>query len=368
MIGCSQHVAFLYDRGGMRLIGQLTPLSLVRWDRTRDDISTATIHIPFRSRECDEVLGLLATGRHELVIFRGEERVWEGPITRATFQGQRVEIQARDVMHYVYRTAMKGEYDNRYPNIVTCLQRTQAILQAELGRKEALDPPINVLPHIVYHHTENDARTSAHTLPFISSAFDHIDTMAARGGLDYTTVGRSIHFFDVDTALGVTPPVGSSDFIGEVIITEYGMELATYVAINDGFGNAGQAGGVHAYYGLVEVVHAAYDENANAETEAEAPSVAEMTSQAQRVLAGAYPTPVVVRVPDGSTINPKGTLSIRDLVPGTRIPLLGELPGRTLSQVQKLDRIRVEETGGSGVAEGVGESITVTLSPEPHIE
>ena len=368
MLGCLRHSAFLADRGGQRLLGQLTPTEMVRWERKRDDISTATVHIPTRSAECDVLLGVMAVGRHELVIYRGEERVWEGPITHATFRGERVEIEARDVMHYVYRTAMKAEYNNAYPNIVTCVQRADHIIRQELARKEALDPPVNVLPYLTAWNRTGDARTTAHTLKYASSVFDHVDGLAARAGLDYTVVGRAIHLFDVDTNIGQAPPVGASDFIGEVLITEYGMELATFAAINDGAGHAGTAGGVHPFYGLVEVVHAAYDENTGEPTEeGDEPTVAEMASQAQRVLAGAVPTPLVVRVPDGSTVNPTGSLSMRDLFPGVRIPLLGNLPGRTFSQMQKLDHVRFEETGGSGVAEGVGESITVTMSPQPYV-
>lgn len=364
---CSRHSVYVFDRGGQRLIGELTPLSLVRWERTRDDISTATIHVPVRSPECDRVLGILHAGRHEIAIYRGDQRVWEGPITHLTFQGNRVEIQARDVMHYVYRLVMKSAYNNAFPNVTTIIQRARTILLAEMSRREAEDPPVNVLPYLTVHETPEDARTAAVTLPFASSVFDHIDGLAARAGLDYTVVGRAIHLFDVDTPLGQTPTVTEADFLGDVIITEYGLELATYVAITDGEGHAGEAGGDDPYYGHVEVLHAAYDETTRQEDEP-LPSVAEMTSQAKRVLAGARPTPVVVRIPDGSTLNPKGVLSPVDMVPGVRVPLMAQLPGRQLIQMQKLDHMRVEETGGSGVAEGIGESVMVTLSPEPHVE
>lgn len=364
---CSRHQVYVFDRGGRHLIGELTPLSLVRWDRIRDDISQATIHIPVRSSECDQVLGILHAGRHEIAIYRGDQRVWEGPITHLTFRRDRVEVQARDVMHYVYRLVMKGEYNNNYPNVNTIIRRVRNILLFELGRRETEDPPINVWPHVKLHETPEDARTAARTLMFASSVFDHIDALAARAGLDYTVVGRSIHLFDVDTSIGQTPTVTENDFLGDVIITEYGMELATYVAITDGEGHAGEAGGEHPYYGHVEVVHAAYDEGTRKEDDP-LPTVAEMRSQARRVLAGANPTPVVVRVPDGSTINPHGALSLVDLVPGVRIPLMAKLPGRTLLQMQKLDHMRVEETGGSGVAEGVGETVQITMSPEPHVE
>ena len=363
---CATHTVFAADRGGMRIIGELSPLSLVRWERKRDDISTATVVIPVRSPECERTLGVLRAMRHELVIYRGDVRVWEGPITHITYQGDQVEIEAKDVMYRVYRCVMKGEYNNAYPNVTTIIKRIDGIMRAELARHEALDPPINVLPHLTLHETPDDARTAAHTLPFSYTVFTHLDTYAARAGLDYVTVGRAIHLMDVDTPLGYTPTVSESDFGGDVVITEYGAELATYVAVTDGEGNAGQAGGVDSYYGLVEVLHAAYDENTRDEDDPN-PTTAEMASQARLALAGANPTPVVVRVRDNSSVNPKGVLSTVDLVPGVRVPLIANLPGRSMLQMQKLDHVRFEEAG-SRVGSGVGERVTVTLSPEPHVE
>jgi hypothetical protein len=368
---CEIHQAYLYDRGGVTVLGYLGPISRVRWERMRDDVSHASVNIATRSADCDKALGLAATGRTELVIFRGDERVWEGPITHITYKGGSVEIQARDVVHYLYRTIMKGEYDNRYPNNVTAIRRLDRIIRAELARMEAQVPPINVLPYLTLHETATDAGTSSHTLAYEDTVFGHLDKMAARGGLDYCTVGRAIHLFDVDTALGQTAMLTAEDFIGDVIITEYGMELATFAAVTDGNGRAGVSGAADAYYGLVEILDMAYDEDvmARGATPAEgdggqAPgvpepvSIADLASQAQRNLAGRNPAPIVVRVPDNSTLNPQGAVAIVDLVPGVWLPLQAELPGRSLSQIQKLDKMTVEETAD-------GETIQVTLHPAP---
>lgn len=364
-LSCELHTAFMYDRGGRRQVGALTPLSRVKWERRRDDISIATVYIAVADAKCKKVLRLCEAGRMELVIFRGKERVWEGPISRVSYQGNSVEIEARDVMLYVNRTILRNEYDNRYPNNGLVLDRIKRILSVELARKEALDPAINVLPHIdyIYASGENaaDAGTAAHTLPYEMTVFEHIDSYAARGGIDYTVVGRSILFFDVHQHIGQTAMVTSKDFIGDPIITQYGMELATYVAMTDGKGHWGDVGGVDPYYGEWEVLHQAYDENAEEDNTGESdgtpPTTAEMASQAQRAYSQGKVPPLVVRIPDNTRLNPDGVLSIRDLVPGTWIPLQASLPGRELSQMQKLDNMNVEETAGKG------EEIKVTLSP-----
>ena len=95
------------------------------------------------------------------------------------------------------------------------------------ARKEALDPPINVVPHLRSYNTVNDAQTSKVTLPFMTTVFDDYDQMAARSGLDYTVVGRSIILFDTHTVFYTTPVVTQADFLGDVTVSVYGVEGAT---------------------------------------------------------------------------------------------------------------------------------------------
>jgi hypothetical protein len=356
---CETHTAFLYDRGGQRKLASLDDLQRVKWGRKRDDPSTATAYIGSAGVECQKALQLAETNRVELVIFRGGVRVWEGPLTRISYYGSSVELEARDVMVYTVRTAMRAEYDNRFPNNGLVLDRVKRIMTAELARKEALDPPINVLAHVQYLYAQapaTDAGTAARTLPMQYSVFEHIDSYAARGGLDYTVVGRSILFFDVHHRIGQTPMVTGDDFIGDPVITQYGMELATTVIMTDGKGHFGEAGATDEYYGEWEVIHQAYDEE-TASIGAEPPSVAELTSQAKRSYLQSSKPPLVVRIPDNTRLNPNGVLTIDMLVPGVWIPLSASLPGRAVSQMQKLDSMTVEETAGKG------EEIKVVLSP-----
>lgn len=368
-LSCEQHTAFIYDRGGWRQLIAIEPLTRVRWGRTRDDISTADVYVATPGRKCAEQLGMIEAGRVELVIFRGAVRVWEGPVTRVGYKGSSVQITAHDVMHYVNRTAMRGEYDSRYPNVEFVLDRIERILNTELARKEALDPPINVLSHIQYLYStpRTDAKTAARTLPYEQTVFNHIDAYAARGGLDYTVVGRRILFWDVHQPIGQTPQVTAEDFLGDPIITQYGMELATRVYVTDGKGHTGTAGAVDPYYGEWEMVQDAYDETTGGPDDTpndpqdpgSGPTVAEMDSQAARIWSQTKRPPIVVRIPDNTSLNPAGVLSIEDLVPGVWVPLAAALPGRTVSQMQKLDSMTVEETADSD------EVIQVTLSPAP---
>lgn len=348
---CETHTAYIYDRGGARRIGQIDPLTSVVWNRERDEISIGNVTTAMPSAECQKMLENVEPNRHELVIFYGSIRVWEGPITRVGFHRTYVEIEARDVMHYAYRTIMHAEYDNSYPNIQTTVQRSLNVL-GELSRKEALTPPINVLPHVTAYTTPNDSRTSRKTVPYQSTVYQDIDSMAQKSGMDYTVVGRRIMLFDTHTVWAKTATVTEADFLGDIVVTMYGMEHATYSVVTSEEGLYGASGANDPFYGEWEILDTAYNEEGT-----DPPTQAALQSQAERNLSGRNPVPLVVRVPDNSTLNPQGVLTINDLVPCIRIPLRATLTAKKVVQMQKLDHVTVRENADTGL------QIQITLAP-----
>lgn len=352
------HQVFVMERGGKRRIGQLRNLDLVRWNRVRDDISEATIHLSGDlSSSQERLLNSMEPGRHEICIYRDGVRSWEGPMLLPTYARDGVTIGAKDVMYYLYRTVMHAGYDSSYPHIEYTTARLKRIMIAELARKEGLTPPYNIVPFITEHHTADDAKTSAVTTPYQYSVFEHIDSMAENNGIDYTVLGRAIHLWDTSvSSMGQTRTVTENDFLGDVYVSVYGSELATASVVTGQDGAFSYQGGIDSFYGEWEVIASPYDESDGATP----PTQAEMDSQAQRNLSGRLPTPLQVRVPDNSSINPNGVLSIADLVPGVYIPLLAKLNIREVSQMQKLNTMQVEETAK-------GETITVAMTPAPQI-
>jgi hypothetical protein len=260
-------------------------------------------------------------------------------------------------MHYAERTWMVNGYDNSYPNIGYVTTRAATILTTELNRRNALDvgvgmPDMNVTAFIVDHHTATDVKTSSVTVPYQYTVFDHVDTLASNNGIDYTVVGRAIHLWDTsEPALGYTPTATENDFLGDMYVSVYGMDLATRAAVTDGQGNVGTAGTVDSYYGSIETLANPYDENNTA-----APSVSDLISQAERNLTGRNPTPLQVRVPDGSSVNMEGIFTIDMLVPGVYVPLVANINSVPISQMQKLASMQVQETSD-------GETVQVTLAP-----
>ena len=357
----AEHTAFLYDRGGVRPLGILEPITHLKWERIRDATSGATIEVATPGINTLSAIGLCEAGRTEVVIYRGAERVWEGPIHLITYTGDSVTIECRDITQYMATTIMRNEYDSSYPHVEDVLDRIKRILNTEMARKEGLYPPANFLPYVDYIYntgTAIDARTAAKTLPYESTVFDHIDSLAANGGLDYTAVGRKTLFFDVHQQIGRTPMVTATDFLGDPVITQYASGLATYVAMTDGMGHWGDAGGTDAYYGEVEALFQAFNQTTS-KPGAQPPTSAEMAAQASRNLAQSKVPPYDVRIPANTALNPQGVLSISDLVPGVWIPLSANLPGRSLSQMQKLDSMTCEVTADAG------EVFSVVMSSAP---
>lgn len=350
----SRHTVAIFDRGGITKIAELVDVASVTWSRVRDDISEASVFLSGAPCEAqNDLLSQLRSSRHEIVIYRGQERVWEGPITRLSGTRNTFEIHAKDVLHYAARTVMHAAYDNAYPNIGPVIERAQTILEVELARKEAFSTPINVLPYLEPHIGPDDANTSASTEAYEMTVFEHIDSLAARGGLDYTVVGRSIHLWDVHSnAMGQTATVTQNDFLGDIVVTEYGMELATWAHVTNGEGVTGHAGADDPYYGEIEILHTAEDENGDPTTVDQA----ELDGQAARNLAGRNPTPIEVRIPDNSSLNPNGVLAISDLVPGVWMPMRAEVIGFQIVQMQKLNTVTVTENGE-------GETIAVSMWP-----
>jgi hypothetical protein len=283
-----------------------------------------------------------------------------------------VEIEAKDVMAYVYRRIMRQGFNDSYQlvdgvqlGLKTVTQRALLITLNAL----APDNP-NIIEYLTPMYNENDTIQSRVVPDFSTTAWEQIDDMAATAGLDYTTVGRRIIYWDTHYPIGTLPELGDGDFNASPIVTEYGMSLANSFAVTN---NSGVYGLAYAYegdvavpfksYGLVEQLASAYGESEGGTTETLTPAskaalVKTLAAQARRNLDGRWPTPLVVRIPDNSTLNPDVNLSINHLIPGVWIPLRANETVRKVSQMQKLDSVQV-------LFDSKGEQVQVTMSPTP---
>lgn len=370
---CSTHRVMIFDRGGTRRKGEVKMLSEVKWARDRDGISEASIIVQGNTA-CSrqrKLLSEISAKRHEMVVYRGDERVWEGPIFRISDEGDEIKIFAKDVLAYLFGTPLTRVWDNgvKADGVMPVTTRLERIIRYELahtrqGRAlggqivtipgwETLDPPVNLLAHLDIRHFPNEAGTAAKTRAFEMTVGEHLANYGRSGGLDFTAVGRRIILWDTSRQIGNISTVTEADFYGNVLVSDYGADhtQAAYVLGQDGvYGEAVNPEWMD-HYGPWSTVFNAYNEEGTV-----APTVGELNSQAARNVSGRSPVPVEVRVPDNSNVVLSQKLTIDDLVPGTRVPLRATLNARALSQDQKLDHVQVTENGQ-------GEKVQITLTP-----
>jgi hypothetical protein len=372
----SIHSVMIHDRGGKNRLSEITNVGRVKWSRERDAISGATVTV--YGRACEDqatILNKVRSRRHELVLYRGNDRVWEGPIVEVAWYADRVEIVARDVVSYLDGTPLSkawpgpdrgGQYymTDRIEDILDYELVTPYTMDVGIAspdvvtvpRWESSTPPANVLPFLDVR--TGTVLTRSDTLPFQMTVGEHLRNLA-RGGLDYTTIGRQILIWDSADSIGQTRTLTEADFYGEVAVFESGTEFAAVAHVSaegqeEDENAVGSAGKSDTYYGPWTII-ATLDDEEGADT----PDQAALNTQARRQLVGKNPVPLEIRL-DSANLRLSHDLTIQDLVAGVQIPVLANMNLRKVSQMQRLNALHVEETPA-------GETIGVNLIPAGEV-
>jgi hypothetical protein len=365
-LGVGKHRVFVYDRGGKVMRGEITPMDRMTWHRRRDDMGYAIINMNDFTEESLSLLRDTMCWAHELVIYRDDERVFEGPITRISDTPNGVEIEAKDVMAYVYRRIMRQGYNDTNRTIRGVKYGPRSVVDRAVQivmNALAPDDP-NVLGYLTAFRFPDDAKQSRVVPDWSRTAWEEVDDLAATAGLDYTTVGRRIILWDTHRPIGRLPELRDKDFDSPPVITEYGMSLATTFGVTNNNGIYGYVERSRGPWGLIEQLASDYAEAEGAAeqivtAEQRAQKEANLTTQAERNISNRWPTPIIVRVPDNSALSAEANIGINMLVPGVWIPLRAKGSIRELAQWQKLDSVTVEQTSQ-------GEAVRVTMSPAPN--
>ena len=367
------HRVAIMERGGGRLAYNLVDITAVEWERKRDAKSSASFSVSGRAcRAQADILRDVANGagRYEVCLFRGEDRVWEGPIRTVRTVRDRAIILATDVKEYLDRTVLSRAWPNSDGGGPTLMgNRIEQIVEHELSvsytmetnqgpvvvpRWEMLNPPINVLPHLLVH--PGTVLTRSDTAEFEMKLGEHLDNLVD-GGMDYTVVGRRIIFWDSALSIGQTRRLTEADFYGEIEVVRRADEhwsISHLSATQEGEDTeymVGHAGAPHPYYGVWENIVSMQSEEGTS-----TPIPAELNSQAGRDILHRTPAPLEVRIPDGVGIRLTHDLTIHDLVPGVIMPVVTDQNIQRIAQPQRLDSVKVVETAE-------GETVSVTLSP-----
>jgi hypothetical protein len=322
-LGCaakSDYVALVTDRHGGQIVDELTFAGLA-WSRAVNGISEAKLTVPMG---CCDRLGSVRSWRHELMVVRGDNIVWQGPITGIPNSRDQVELQARDPLQWLRRRVVR----KRRCSAPSCGgEPTPGTTVAHQLITDALEPDD---PGVLEHLTiAADSGLVARDFKVYSGyAYDALRDLV--GVVDFTAVGKRIVLMPKGHLLGRTAVLTCDAFLGDVGAIEDGLSAASR-AVVVGAGVTGSAGWIDPYFGLIEVL--VKDDKIKTRDDA--------NTQARGVVRGAMPPPLRVDVPSGAHLAADAPVSMDELVPGVGVPVLLDCTCRDAQQLQRLRSLSV---------------------------
>lgn len=377
-LGCAQDYSALiwyWDRANetLRYYTELTGITSLSWERVLDDHSEARVR--FRPAKGDDCCGklkpifdshgeLISPGlwpwAHELAIYRDGELVWMGPvfsIDETVMPDETtdfIQVNARDFLGWLDRRVI---HEDLYMN-------DEFYDLSEIGEaivRDAFEPDdMGVLEHL---EVTMSGRSGKHTVRKWEARSGEELRTVARGGLDFTAIGRKI-LIGSPTRDPAKPTITlrAKDFQSGIEIRVVGAEAATAgVAVGGPPEDADPEeppenvppkkayfGGLDPYFGLIENW-----------TQSEGVQDEEFLLWiAKQKVAEGNPPPYTLSVPADSGLSPDAPVSIHNLVPSQYFTVLIAGTCRTLSQYMRLSHVRV--TWEANAPEAVG----VTFIPQ----
>lgn len=379
----TRHRVQIFDRGGQNKMFNIEDIAQVQWNREMDTVTQASINLTAAScADQTSKLDQIRSRRHEMVIFRGNERVWEGPIVQTKALGSGLQITAKDVLEYVSFTSLSKAWPS-HPGYLM-VDRIHDILVYELTsdyvmmtndgpvavqRWENLSPPVNILPYLDIR--AGTTLTTSNTEAFQMSVGAHMNNLGQSVGVNYTTVGRRIVVWD--GTLSQLRTLTEKDMAGDFAVVEDGSSMHTisHTSANQQVqGEAplvGHAANDLSYYGpweAIATINGTQGASSSADSSGSdgdsssaaihASQLSALNSQARRDLYGLYPVPLTLDT-QGGQILLSSTLSINQLVAGVDIPVRAIHNIKKVSQLQRLKSLTVTETADN-------ETIKATLT------
>ncbi len=386
---CGQNRAYVYEKGGEVLVGELVSAFTVRWQRIRDAISNAQVSVSMN--DCCDILELIEPVAFELHIYRNDELVWCGVITRMEFEYDRVDIVAEDMLWVAKRRAVSEGYNYQsYPQNIDAPQGPDPS-NPTVGAPNQSVPTVQLMEYLLrwqcyaqnndeWNMVDNiqridspancDSRTARQTNAWSTTVWAEFDKLAEDNGTDYAVVGRDIYFWDINLNWLEIDPLLPADIADYPRIVEYGNSLATRYIRTNGSGFAGIASAPPAtrdrYAISIDIVS---NENSQAEATTEVPpplpsqtTINTWTQTAERRLSNAYPVERSIVVPANSTLMPSSPWDINTLIPGCWFEVsVDRLCRGEITEYNRLHELKVVETGDGG------ETVSITTIQPPTI-
>lgn len=198
-ISCIEgHTVEIVDRGGSPRLHLLPEIASVKYSRIRSEKASAEIVVPaFACEKSRDQIAEIRSRRHEVVIWRGSDRVFEGPIVDLQWRANGLTIRANDVFEYLDGDVLASDWPHPPgQDSANMLNRVISILYTELQipykvqvdtgsgtgstsitvpRWEKIKPPINLLPYLDVKKGDVITRSSTEAFEMtIGDSFEHV--------------------------------------------------------------------------------------------------------------------------------------------------------------------------------------------------
>jgi len=342
---CGTHRALVYARGGVDFLGELTPLTAVRWQRIRDEVSTAEVIVP--THECCELLGDLRTIAMELHILRNDVPVWQGPIVRLEYEWDTVRVFAEDILWVAKRTVLTVGYNQSYPNIGNAVMRMDWLLREQCFSLNG--DPWNTVPHLHPIDHPGGPKTSRIINAFQMYVWEDFDKYGEDMGCDYCVVNRDVYYFDIHLAWANLPELDEQYMSQFPRIVEYGYQCYTRGFVTNGKGFAGMAQQPDWFqmYGWIDLLIS----NTTEGTSPSQPSTGDLEQWGETAAANivdSVPAPVQVVIPANTTLLPGAPWTVDELIPGSWFPITVTRLCRQVTEWQRIHEVVVNESAPNG--------------------
>jgi hypothetical protein len=352
----------------LRYVTDLTGIIQLYWERTIDDYSEARVRFrPQKGDDCCQKLTpkwnskgeLIDAGiwpwSHEIIIYRDGDPVWSGPVfsfdetVTPSEDTDFIQINARDHLAWLDRRVIHTKLPFPGPQLYDLVDIARFIILDAFGTRDSIGITAANLP--VYPPSGRKGNRT--TRPSEARAGDELREVA-RGGIDFTCIGRQIIVKGVrrDPDVGC-PELRNSDFQAGAEIRIVGAEAATVgyavgkppvetegetpdpppigIAYAPGVpnGSSDPKRGVHPYFGLIESLTNA----------SETDSIDFLMWMAQELVDENMPPPRSLSIPAGSMLSPEANVSVHELIPSRHFKVAIRGTCSQLTQYMRLSHV-----------------------------
>lgn len=347
-LGCGDYSAYLTRRGGGSVLAEI-PFSALAFGKVLDDAAQGSLNLPTTGPNrsvCCEVLNLATPWRDEVVIYRGQEVAFVGPVTGVEGSTDGGRLNCRDLFFWTERRFISRDLFFSSDASVAF----EGIFDAAMED----DPSPNVT--VIAHASGVEVVRKVMGKEF-QRASDLLRELA-RTAVDFTVRNRQVIVGGkevLEPGIGPgTPLILHDEGLFSMTVNKDGSQFATDVAVigEPVFQGAdrifGRATRSALYYGLVQQSFAELNIT-------DTPSADE--NALARLLAS-QPAPLLV----SATLTPEAAFTFNDIIPGRRIDMrITEAAG--CMRVMDTMRVREANFNVSATESGLTEQVTLEIVP-----